>query len=199
LNALSIGKHEAQRQSRPLLAVAAGRRTDIWAFGCCLYECLTGRSAFKGNTVTDTLAAVLNSDPDWSAVREDVPVMARRLLRRSLAKDLRHRLQHIGDARLELEDAETGTRDRSATSPRRFRSITTLAVVAFLVAAVIGMTFWITGRRLGGSSNQTATYLTLRLTGDRSQILGLTVQSFFVPFALSPDTSGCIPRGKFPN
>ena len=44
------------------------RRTDIWAFGCCLYECLSGRSAFQGNTVTDTLAAVLNNDPDWSAL-----------------------------------------------------------------------------------------------------------------------------------
>jgi eukaryotic-like serine/threonine-protein kinase len=90
------------------------RRADIWAFGCCLYECLTGRSAFRGNTVTDTLAAVLNSDPDWDAVSGDVPLAARRLLRRALAKDVRQRLQHIGDARLELEETEPGANDSSA-------------------------------------------------------------------------------------
>ena len=98
------------------------RRTDIWAFGCCLYECLTGRRAFEGSTVTDILAAVLDKDPDWSALSDGVPHAARRLLRRAFAKDVRQRLQHIGDARLELEEIGSDTNQPSAVArrPRRW-------------------------------------------------------------------------------
>ena len=104
------------------------RRTDIWAFGCCLYECLTGERAFRGGTVTDTLAAVLNTDPDWDALSEDVPLVARRLLRRCLAKDARHRLQHIGDARVELEEIGIDAIEPSAHARRSSRAISALWV-----------------------------------------------------------------------
>ena len=78
------------------------RRADIWAFGCVLYEMLTGRRAFGGASVTDVLAAVLKSDPDWRALPADTPGAVRRVLRRCLTRDRAERVQHIGDARLDL-------------------------------------------------------------------------------------------------
>jgi serine/threonine protein kinase/WD40 repeat protein len=80
-------------------------RSDIWSFGCVLYEMLTGRVAFPGETTSDTIVAILERSPDWSAVPAWTPAMVMRLLRRCLEKDPRHRLRDIGDARLDLEDA----------------------------------------------------------------------------------------------
>jgi Tol biopolymer transport system component len=87
------------------------KRTDIWAFGCVLYELLTGRRAYDGETVTDTLAAVVEREPDWSALPASTPATVEDLLRRCLHKDPRWRLRDIGDARIEV----AGDRDQ----PRR--------------------------------------------------------------------------------
>ncbi len=81
------------------------RRADIFAFGSVLYEMLTARLAFRGETATDTLTAILTADPDWSALPADTPPRVRALLRRCLAKDPGQRLHDIADARLEIEDA----------------------------------------------------------------------------------------------
>ena len=81
------------------------KRTDVWAFGCVLFEMLTGRAAFEGETVTDTLAAVLDREPTWSALPQTTPAVIRRLIRRCLEKDPARRLRDLGDARLEIEDA----------------------------------------------------------------------------------------------
>jgi serine/threonine-protein kinase len=81
------------------------RRADIWAFGCVLYEMLSGNMAFRGDAVADTLAAVLKSEPDWSRLPAATPQQVRVLLRRCLQKDSRQRLQAIGDARIALEEA----------------------------------------------------------------------------------------------
>jgi hypothetical protein len=81
------------------------RRTDVFSFGCVLYECLTGKRAFPGETVSDTLAAILRGEPDWSALPSETPSAVRRLLRRCLQKDVRKRLHDMGDARIELEEA----------------------------------------------------------------------------------------------
>ncbi len=81
------------------------KRTDIWAFGCVLYECLTGCRAFPGETATDTLSAVLSREPDWPALPERTPPRVRDLLERSLEKSLQSRLRDIGDAWIEVDRA----------------------------------------------------------------------------------------------
>ncbi|MBI3667346.1 MAG: serine/threonine-protein kinase, partial [Acidobacteria bacterium] len=84
------------------------RRTDIWSFGCVLYELVTGRRAFSGENVADIFGAVVRAEPDWSALPAETPANVRRLLRRCLQKDPKQRLQHIGDARIEIEEALSG-------------------------------------------------------------------------------------------
>ena len=85
------------------------RRADIWAFGCVLYEMLTGREAFAGETTSDTLACVIRAEPDWSSIPASVPLRIRELLRRCLLKDPKQRLRDIGDARITVEEALSGT------------------------------------------------------------------------------------------
>ncbi len=84
---------------------AIDKRTDIWAFGCVLFELLTGQQAFAGDTASDTIAAVIERQPDWSRLPPQTPATIRRLLERCLEKDPKRRLRDIGDARLEIEDA----------------------------------------------------------------------------------------------
>jgi len=114
-----------QVRGRPL-----DRRADIWAFGCVLYEMLTGRRAFDGDTVPDTLAAVLKGHADWTRLPAAVPSTLRALLRHCLAPDLKARLRHIADARLLLAD---GTGDGASTpAPRVSRWATAAFVVGTL-------------------------------------------------------------------
>ncbi len=80
------------------------KRADIWAFGCVLYECLTGKRPFQGDTVTETLASILKGEPNWQALPSDSPLKARDLLRRCLQKDPRERLHDIADARIEIRE-----------------------------------------------------------------------------------------------
>ena len=84
---------------------AVDKRTDIWAFGCVLYELLTGKQAFQGEDVTDILAAVVRAEPDWQALPAATPAKIRDLLRRCLQKDKTLRLQAAGDARIEIHEA----------------------------------------------------------------------------------------------
>jgi serine/threonine protein kinase/Tol biopolymer transport system component len=85
------------------------RRADIWAFGCVLYEMLTGREAFGGDTTSDILASVIRAEPDWTRLPASVPPRVRELLRRCLQKDPKQRLRDIGDARITIEEALSGT------------------------------------------------------------------------------------------
>jgi serine/threonine-protein kinase len=84
---------------------AVDKRTDVWAYGCVLYEALTGRRAFGGGTSSDRLAAVLEHEVDWSAIPDETPLLVRSLLRRCLQKDKDLRLHDIADARIEIEEA----------------------------------------------------------------------------------------------
>jgi eukaryotic-like serine/threonine-protein kinase len=87
---------------------AVDKRTDIWAFGCVLYEMLTRQVAFSGETVSDTIAAVLEREPKWAALPAATPPHIRRLLQRCLQKDPKLRLRDIADARTELDEESSG-------------------------------------------------------------------------------------------
>jgi len=80
------------------------KRCDIWSFGCVLYEMLTGKVPFQGETTSDTLANILKHEPDWQVVPSTTPANIQVLLRRCLTKDPRRRLQHIGDASIEISE-----------------------------------------------------------------------------------------------
>jgi eukaryotic-like serine/threonine-protein kinase len=113
------------------------RRADIWAFGCVLYEMLTGKSAFSGETVTDTLAAVIKEEPDWSLLPAATPIRLRVLLHRCLQKDPRQRLRDIGDARIAIDEILSGVPLDSGPSAAAKPSHPWLAwsvAAAFLVA-----------------------------------------------------------------
>ena len=109
---------------------AVDKRADIWAFGCILYECLTGKRAFEGETVTETLAAVLTREPEW----EKVPARVRPLLRRCLEKDPKKRLRDIGDAYALLESAPESV---PAKRPWFAWGVAIVGVLAALVLAVL--------------------------------------------------------------
>src|SRR5579864_258309 len=93
------------------------RRTDIWAFGCVLCELLTGKTVFAGETISDTLAAVIRGEPDWKLLPASVPRRIRALLGRCLEKNLKQRLQAIGEARIVLDEVIAGTSDEAAVAP----------------------------------------------------------------------------------
>ena len=93
------------------------KRTDLWAFGCVLYEMLTRRTAFTGETGSDTIVAVLEREPDWNLLPGTTVPAVRRLLQRCLEKDPRRRLHDVGDVRIEIEDALTMAASGGSASP----------------------------------------------------------------------------------
>ena len=124
-------------------------RTDIWAFGCVLYEMLTSRLAFAGETMTDTLAAILEREPDWSALPNAAPEPIRLLVHRCLQKDPKQRLRDIGDARLELTHAigATSGEHRTRSAPTSTRAARTqksfwLPAAGVVAAIAVGQVIW---------------------------------------------------------
>ncbi len=127
------------------------RRTDIWSFGCVLYECLTGKQMYEGETVSDLIARILEREPDWNALPANVPPRVRELLRRCLRKDSKERLRDIGDARLELTEAFNDPQaGATATAPVRHRrfglGLGVAASVAVLATALAGFTLVRSGK-----------------------------------------------------
>jgi serine/threonine protein kinase len=126
---------------------AVDKRTDIWAFGCVLFEMLTGRLVFRGETVSDTIAAILQGEPNWAALPAATPRSIDRLLRRCLEKDSKRRLRDIGEARIELD--ETISRPTPPEAPAiqergqlsRWRVLTFVALAAAVVAG-LAFGFW---------------------------------------------------------
>lgn len=118
---------------------ALDERTDIWAFGCVLYEMLTGRAAFGSGTTSDTLAQILGTEPEWGRLPEVTPPPIRRLVQRCLEKDVRRRLHHTGDARIEIDDilAAPANSWRSAEEQTRLTPV----VVTKWRTAAIGLGF----------------------------------------------------------
>jgi serine/threonine protein kinase len=115
---------------------AVDKRTDIWAFGCLLFEMVSGRRAFEGTTVTDTIAHVLEREPDWSALPAATPEAVRKLIRRCLKKDPSRRLRDIGDVQLELDDPGAPGAMTSAEAPEA-RGIRTSGIVLTTLGVVI--------------------------------------------------------------
>jgi len=126
---------------------ATDKRSDIWSFGCVLYEMLTSKVPFEGETVSDTLAGILDQEPRWEALPQSTPTNIRVLLRRCLEKEPRRRLRDIGDARIEISDTldlraniyverATEMRDKKAV-PRRLALL--LCLVCLVLGAIIAL------------------------------------------------------------
>ncbi len=159
------------------------RRTDIWALGCVLYEMLTGRPAFAGATLSDTLAAVLRGEPDWQALPDGTPARIRRLLGRCLRKEPRQRMHDAADVRIELSDAAAYpdglAPDPRARADRRLAPI----VLALLGGAVLASAVWWV--RVSTSRETPAvTHLTLTSVARTSSSLYLNANH---QVAISPD------------
>jgi serine/threonine-protein kinase len=126
---------------------AAGRQSDIWAFGVVLYELLSGKSPFGKSSSAETFAQILRTEADLAALPGDTPPRIRRLLQRCLERDTRRRLQHIGDARIEIEDELAGAAEqpdaRNGPSSRR----PLLLAAAALGLLAVGVTVWQLGLR----------------------------------------------------
>src|SRR5262245_6813891 len=130
---------------------AVDKRTDIWALGCVLYECLSGKRAFPGETANDAIAAILEREPDWEALPGKTPRRVRELLRRCLEKDARNRVRDMGDARLELSAAIAGrewTTGALAAAEGRARTRRGLGGVAAVLLAVLAVALgWLIARK----------------------------------------------------
>jgi len=120
-------------------AKSVDRRADIFAFGCVLYEMLTSKVAFQGESVTDTLAAVIRAEPDWSLLPAATPVRVRVLLQRCLQKDPKQRLRDIGDARISLDEVLSGAVEPTPalSLPLSRRTLTWVVAASFLAGAAI--------------------------------------------------------------
>ena len=107
------------------------KRSDIWAFGCVLFEMLSGKQPFAGETLTDTLASVVRGEPDWELLPTTTPASVKRLIKRCLEKDAKRRLRDIGDARFELDhtDAEP-IEETTIAANKTGRSWLTLLLIA---------------------------------------------------------------------
>jgi serine/threonine-protein kinase len=165
------------------------KRTDIWAFGCVLFEMLSGNMAFEGDTVTDTIAAILERDPDWSTLPADTPRAVRRLMQRCLEKDPKQRLRDIGDARIEIEQIIQAPNadldaDVAAHQSRTWRRRAQLAVAVGAVAALSAAGLAV--QALSRDSAAAADTRVVRMTVDlpENQTIG---PEFNSKIALSPD------------
>jgi serine/threonine protein kinase/Tol biopolymer transport system component len=155
---------------------AIDRRTDIWAFGCVLFEMLTGTRAFPGDTVTDVLVAVIEREPDWTLLPAAAPRRVVELLHKCLRKDPRRRFRDAGDAGLELEEPDdllAATSEPISAKPGRFVSLVPWAVA--LAAVVLSLWSVVTERSL----LQGPSVRSVRLITDQPEVVG-------VP-SLSPD------------
>ena len=164
---------------------AIDRRADIWAFGCVVYETLTGKRVFEGETLTDVLAAVVKTEPDWNALPPDTPRLVRSLLRRCLQKDPASRLHDIADARIEIQEAVAEPDTPSPRTAGRRGATTSTRAIPWIVAALSALALLVTyaESRRTPPSNRPVTRLELTLPSGVEPYIGPSAVAF------SPDGS----------
>jgi len=149
------------------------RRADIWAFGCVLYEMLTGKPTLEGETTSDVLAAVIRAEPDWNAMPGTTPPRIRDLVRRCLVKDPKQRLQAIGEARIAIEETSTGVsaagappgqesagaQAREGARRARLRTLPWLVAASLPLIVGIAVGWWARARRSPPTPNWSAQML----------------------------------------
>ena len=166
-------------------------RTDVWAFGCVLYEMLTGKIAFEGGTASDTIAQVLERNPDWTALPQDLPHNVGVLLRRCLEKEPHNRLQHIGDAAVEIRETPSPPSvapPLQAAPSGAARLPRALQIGAALVCLILGTVAGTLLQRSIAPNEKAELGLAASFVVDRGTAYpGLSL--FFPGLALSPDGS----------
>jgi serine/threonine protein kinase len=169
------------------------KRTDIWAFGCVLFELVCGRAAFAGETTNDVVAKILERDPDWRALPETTPAGVRHLLQRCLEKDVNRRLHDIGDARVDLDDA-LNPRRASASGPSNraaWRTGAWLVAAAAAAGAVgIGLYTWraSSSRERSGTEVGQNQWVQLTRLPDTVSQPALSSDGRMLTFVRGPDT-----------
>jgi serine/threonine protein kinase len=160
---------------------AVDKRTDIWAFGCVLFEMLSGRRPFEGATVTDTLACILEHEPDWAALPAETATSIRTMLERCLRKDPRRRLHDIADALIEVDDWSTHASSGSLDVPGRWGKIGRTALPWVLAAATVAAAGWVTVRNRSAAPLSTPELVETAINApDNSRFARLQI-------AISPD------------
>ena len=174
---------------------AVDKRADIWSFGVVVCEMLTGRRLFRGEDVSDTLAEVLKTDPDWSALPAATPAAIRQLLRRCLERDPKQRLRDIGEARIAIERASSGAPEVSP--PVRGRGLPwILAGVFGLVAVAVVLLLW--RAKTSKTMDQPLRRLAVAPPGDPGNILVSPDGQWLLAAAGFSETGGGGGRGTAP-
>jgi Tol biopolymer transport system component len=174
------------------------RRSDVWSFGCVLFECLTGRRAFDGETVSDVIGRILQTDPDWKALPASTPPRVRELLRRCLTRDPRSRLRDVGEARIALEDVQAGRAEPPATGALapaagdrgRERAWRTLAILGLMTSVGLAVLYLRTGPPAPAPSVQATIPLPpgQRVDGFGSPVLALSGDGRTLAFTARGET-----------
>lgn len=154
------------------------RRTDVWAFGCVLYEMLTGKRPFSGQTPSDVTAAILTGEPDWTALPAQTPSGLRRLVLHCLEKDPRRRLHDIADARIDLEVENTSAPERPAERAHLPRLVPLIAVAVAAAAIAFAAAIY---SRPGAPAPEVVRFTIQPGTGQPASVLQLS------GVAISPD------------
>ncbi|HUS13329.1 MAG TPA: protein kinase [Pyrinomonadaceae bacterium] len=156
------------------------KRSDIWAFGCVLFEMITGKQSFSGETLTDILASVVRAEPDWNLLPASTPVASQRLLRRCLTKDPKQRLRDIGEARITIENFQSGRPEEITTTlnrppPLRKNLLWAGAIALAFILGGLGM--WL--------QRPVSSEMPLRKT--ELQIPGLELSFIYYGYSISPN------------
>jgi serine/threonine protein kinase/Tol biopolymer transport system component len=185
---LGTGAYMSPEQAKGKLV---DKRSDVWAFGCVLFEMLTGKQIFTGETLTDMLAAVVRAEPDWDSLPQLTPNSIRRLLGRCLNKEQKQRLRDIGEARIAIEAAIQGKADEptdvlTPMSPRQrvrtWHVAVAVAVLTTVISALVMLKLVRPGSLGPDSKTTTGTYVVASIGVDQSSLVYLTDR-----FAVSPN------------